>query len=238
MKHYRHIALLLAGGNGRRMKATRPKQYMDVDGESILLHTMRAFQRHPLIDEIYVVCAEEWKITVQEEAANGGISKFAAGITGGETPYQSLTNGIRFLQQHMAEAAQTIVLVHDSVRPLISQDIISRNIAVCLTHGNAITALASHEAFLISKDGKTSEDYLPREGVFRAQTPHTFPLSTLIEIADEAEAQGICRSQSLYTLANQLKKYPLHLAQGDLMNFKLTVPEDILVYQALRELMK
>lgn len=218
------------------MTSTRPKQYMEVDGESIILHTMRAFQRHPLIHDIYVICTREWEFTVSEEAYRGEVHKFRGTIIGGETAFESLQNGIRTLLSADTFTGDDIVLVHDAVRPLITQDIISRNIAVCLTHGNAITAISSHEAFAVSQNGNTSTQYLPREELFRAQTPHTFHLSTLKEILSRAEESGIKASQSLFTIANEVGIAPLHLAQGDMLNFKITYPSDIMIYQALKDL--
>lgn len=226
---------MLAGGKSSRMNTNRPKQYIEVNGESVLKHTMRAFQQHPLIQDIYVVCARGWEETVLDEAQSGKITKFRHAIIGGETSYQSLMNGIAYLLQKVKDM-ESIILVHDAVRPLVSQDIISRNIAVCLTHGNAITAVRSQEAFLVSEDGSTSNCYIPRENMLRAQTPHTFPLKTLKEMMEAANEKGITHSQSLFTLANELGFTPLHIAQGDIMNFKLTYPNDILIYQALKTL--
>ena len=235
MNNNKHIALLLAGGKSSRMNTSRPKQYLEVNGETVLKHTMRAFQLHPLIQDIYVVCARGWEDTVCDEAQSGEISKFRHAIIGGETSFQSLKNGISYLMQEGIDT-ESIVLVHDAVRPLISQDIISRNIAVCLTHGNAITAVRSQEAFLVSDNGSVSNSYMPRENILRAQTPHTFPLKTLKEMMEKAAERGITRAQSLFTLANELGILPLHIAQGDIMNFKLTYPNDILIYQALKAL--
>ena len=232
MRNHRHIALLLAGGSGVRMNATLPKQFLRIGGESVLLHTMRAFQRHPLIEDIYVVCAREWAAEVEEEAKEGGVGKFRSTIEGGSTGFESLRNGITGLES-LVDDPSAVVLVHDSVRPLVTQDIISRNIAVCLTCGNAITALPSQEAFLVSKDGKSSTGYLPREGVLRAQTPQTFPLATLTKMLQEASALGITQSQSLFTLANEIGHSPLYIAEGNALNFKTNHPQDILIYQAL-----
>ena len=235
MNNNKHIALLLAGGKSSRMNTNRPKQYIEVNGETVLKHTMKAFQQHPLIQDIYVVCARGWEDTVCEEAQSGEITKFRNAIIGGDTSFQSLKNGIAYLVQEMKDV-DSIVLVHDAVRPLISQDVISRNIAVCLTHGSAITAVRSQEAFLVSENGSSSSSYVPRENLLRAQTPHTFPLKTLKDMMDKANEKGITHSQSLFTLANELGFLPLHIAQGDIMNFKLTYPNDILIYQALKAL--
>jgi len=235
MKKSHNIALILAGGTGERMHAVVPKQFMKIDSESVLLHTMKAFQQHPLIHEIYIVCTPEWDDFVRSEAKLGGINKFRVIVPAGESSYASARNGIEHLLDAVKEP-NTIVLVHDAVRPLITQDIISRNIAVCLTHGNAITALTSHEAYLVTADGNSADGFMPREGLMRAQTPHTFSLPALRQMLQLAEERGIRESQSLFTLAGELGIAPLHIAQGDLRNFKITEQSDILIYRALKTL--
>lgn len=235
MKQSYNVALILAGGIGERMHAVVPKQFMEIDGEMVLLHTLKAFQRHPLIHEIYLVCMPEWESFVRTEAKKGGIEKLCGVIPAGESSFISASNGIDYLGKTIKEP-DAIVLVHDAVRPLITQDIISRNIAVCLTHGNAITALQSHEAYLVTSDGYAADGFRPREGLMRAQTPHTFPLTTLTKMIKIAREKEIKESQSVFTLAGELGIMPLHIAQGDLCNFKITEQSDILVYRALKAL--
>ena len=235
MKQSHNIALILAGGTGERMHASVPKQFMEIDGESVILHTMKAFQQHPLIHEIYLVCTSEWEGFARQEAERGGISKLSGIIRAGESSFASARNGI----EHLAEVktdTDAIVLVHDAVRPLITQDIISRNIAVCLTRGNAITALPSYEAYLVTDNGSTSDSFMPREGLMRAQTPHTFPLAALYQMMQHAKEHNINESQSIFTLAGELGVTPLHIAKGDLRNFKITEQSDILIYRALKAL--
>ena len=235
MKKSHNIALILAGGTGKRMNTLVPKQFIEIDGETVLLHTMRAFQQHPLIHEIYIVCLPEWHDFVRDEAERGGIDKLSGIVMAGKTSYASACCGIKHLAK-TTSFPEAIVLVHDAVRPLVTQDIISRNIAVCLTHGNAITSLPSHEAYLVTADGRSSDSMMPREGLMRAQTPHTFPLTTLNQMIQLAEERGIEGSQSIFTLASELGIAPLHIAQGDLRNFKITEQSDILIYRALRTL--
>ena len=235
MRQSRNIALILAGGTGERMHAALPKQFMEIDGESVLLHTARAFQRHPLIHEIILVCTPEWEAFVKAELERGGIDKLGGIVGAGESSFASARHGIEYLAARETDP-ETIVLVHDAVRPLITQDIISRNIAVCLTRGNAITGLPSYEAYLVTADGSSSDSILPREGLMRAQTPHTFPLATLTGMMRLADERGIRASQSIFTLAGELGIAPLHIAQGDLLNFKLTEQPDILIYRALKSL--
>lgn len=220
------------------MNISTPKQFVMVDGQTVLQHTMSAFQQHQLVNAIYVVTPPQWQDYVCRQAAEAGIGKFVSCFAAGESSFLSARNGIMALGG--TEKEGTVVLIHDAVRPLVSQDIISRNIAVCLSRGNAITALPSQESYMvISHRGEGSDrevvstEYVPREHLLRAQTPHTFFLKDLVRMMRQAEERGITYSQSIFTLANELGHVPLHTAEGDKINFKLTFPSDITIFQAI-----
>ncbi len=238
----RSIALILAGGVGSRMNISTPKQFVVVDGLTVLQHTMLAFQQHQLINAIYVVTPIQWQDYVCQQAKEAGVDKFVTCFASGENSFQSARNGIKALSE--LEKGNTVVLIHDSVRPLVSQDIISRNIAVCLSRGNAITALPSLESYMVIANNRNGSDremssteYVPREQLLRAQTPHTFHMKDLAEMMSQAAEKGITYSQSVFTLANELGHTPLHAATGELINFKLTFHSDIIIFQAiLREM--
>lgn len=234
----RNIALILAGGIGSRMKNSIPKQFVAVDGLTILQHTMLAFQHHQLISAIYVICAPQCQEDVKQQALEANIDKFSSCLDAGESAFLSARNGI--LQLGKREREDSVVLIHDAVRPLISQDIISRNIAVCLSKGNAITALASQESFMVldqdckeKSNGLTSSQCILRENLLLAQTPHTFFLRDLLSMMHECDNRGIRYSQSIFTLANELGHVPLHIAEGELTNFKLTQPSDISLFRSI-----
>ena len=232
------VALILAGGVGSRMNLSIPKQFVVVDGLTVLQHTMLAFQRHQLVSTIYVITSPQWHEDVNRQAKEAGINKFACCIGAGENSFQSAKNGILSLKE--IEDETSVVLIHDAVRPLISSDIISRNIAVCLSRGNAITALPSQESYMVIDEDRAinhketvSSTHILREKLLRAQTPHTFLLKDLADMMTEAEERGIKYSQSIFTLANELGHVPLHTAEGDMMNFKLTMPSDFTIFQAI-----
>ena len=228
----RSVALILAGGVGSRMNLSIPKQFVVVDGMTVLQHTMLAFQRHQLVSAIYVVASPQWAETVRQQAKEAGIDKFASCLNAGENSFQSAKNGIMALKKE--ESENTVVLIHDAVRPLVSQDVISRNIAVCLSRGNAITTLPSQESYMVVDAGENvSSTYILREKLLRAQTPHTFLLGELTTMMQEAEERGITYSQSIFTLANELGHVPLHTAEGEMMTFKLTLPSDFTIFQAI-----
>lgn len=228
-----NVVLLLAGGQGSRMRTDCPKQFMEVAGAPVISHTLQAFQCHPEIDRIYVVCNPEWDGFVRDTARDGKISKLRALFPAGDTSIDSMRNGVAGLRAELGGRNPT-VLTHEAVRPLVSGEIISLNLKAFRAHGNAVTAVRSQEAYMVSPDGISSGKRIPRELLYRAQTPITFSLEDLTEAFRRADQIRINRSQSLYTLVTEvfpLKK--LYISPGSELNFKLTLPEDIETLEAL-----
>lgn len=232
MRTNKHIALLLAGGKGCRMHQQSPKQFMEIEGKPLIAYTLDAFEQHPEIDAIYVVCDQSWEATVKNIAVQKGMKKFAGCFPSGATSMQSLYNGIVGLEA-LGYGDQDLVLTHDSVRPLISGTVISNNLSIATQYGNAITGVQSNEAYIVSKDRLHSEGLIEREKLFRAQTPQTFRLKDLLPVLKNRQPEELQQAQSLYTLMTQWGNLPLHIAQGDNYNFKVTVPGDIEMVQAL-----
>lgn len=227
------IVLLLAGGQGCRMHSLRPKQFLTVEGAPVLAYPLRTFQHHDEIDRIYVICAPEWSDFVERLAEEEGISKFVRTIPSGTTSIDSIRNGIEGIRQDYSES-NPVVMLHEAVRPLVSDETIGLNLKTFRTYGNAVTAIRSHEAYMVSSDGISSSAGIPREQLFRAQTPQTFFLNDIEEAFTRAEQAGLPASQSLYTLMTEVcGEKPLYIAQGDAINFKLTLPEDIELLKAI-----
>lgn len=222
------------------MNTSIPKQFMTINGLTVIQYTMLAFERHGQISGIYVVASPLWQERVKDMAAGAGISKFCGCVDSGLTSFDSLRNGVAALDGNIGD--ETIVLVHDAVRPLVSERVISSNIDTCRTYGNAITAQTCQESFMVIGDKgheqgnvsvESSDSYIPRESLLLAQTPHTFCLGELKLMMMQARERGIEKSQSLYTLANELGHTPLYAAYGESVNFKITYPTDMLIMQAL-----
>jgi 2-C-methyl-D-erythritol 4-phosphate cytidylyltransferase len=228
------VALILAGGKGTRFNSMRPKQYMEVDGMPVISYTMRQFQTHHMVTDICVVCSPEWNEYIERQAATWGFDKFRQCLPSGDTSFLSMRNGIDGLAQSGFHV-DSIVMVHDAVRPLITHDIIDNNIHECRAHGNAITVVYSNESYMRVAGGNEAVGYAMREEYMRAQTPNTFRLSALRHLMDEADRQGIGCSQSLFTLACELGYGPLYIAQGDILNFKITQPQDLKYFRALKD---
>ena len=146
---------------------------------------------------------------------------------------ESIHNGIYGLKE-AGISDDSLVLIHDSVRPLLSQDIISSNIAICNTYGYAITGIQCREAILESDDGFTSTTSIPRESLVRTQTPQTFRLGIIIQVHEEAKTKGISNSVSSCTLIADLgTSRTMHIVPGSEKNIKITTIEDIEIIKAL-----
>ena len=216
-----NIALLIAGGSGNRMGQDIPKQFMHVDGCPIIIRTMQCFQRHPDIDVIAVVCLKGWETVLQAYANQFSIDKLKHIFPGGDTGMESIHNGIYGLK-NVGYADEDLVLIHDSVRPLLSQEIISSNIAICKAYGYAITGIQCREAILESEDGFTSSVSIPRDKLIRTQTPQTFQLKNIINVHSEAKIKGIMESVSSCTLVAEVGGREMHIVPGSEKNIKIT----------------
>lgn len=228
---------MLAGGQGVRAGAAVPKQFVAVNGRPVIAHTMAVFQRSPRVSHIHVVCAPGWSDFVRHAADDAGADKLRTLAPAGDTGIHSLMNGLEELSRFYAgeDTGQVWVMVHDSVRPLVTTAIIEANLAVMGEHGNAITAVQSPEAYMASVDGIRSMELVPREALWRAQTPMTFTLAFLTRTLLEPWRRGcLPDSQSLYTLVRLLcPAMPLFIAPGSTFNFKLTTAEDLCFLQKL-----
>lgn len=227
-----NIALLIAGGSGNRMGQDIPKQFMHVDGCPIIIHTMRCFQRHPDIDAIAVVCLKGWETVLQAYANQFSIDKLKYIFPGGNSGMESIHNGIYGLKDAGC-GDEDLVLIHDSVRPLLSQDIISSNIAICKAYGYAITGIQCREAILESEDGFSSTTSIPRDKLIRTQTPQTFRLRNILNVHEEAKVKGIADSVASCTLVAEVGGREMHIVPGSEKNIKITTVEDLEILKAL-----
>jgi len=228
-----NIALIIAGGSGNRMGQDIPKQFMHVDGCPIIIHTMLCFQRHPDIEAIAVVCLRGWETVLQSYANQFNVTKLKWIFPGGNSGMESIHNGIYGLKE-AGQADDDLVLIHDAVRPLLSQDIISSNIAICKAYGYAITGIKCREAVLESPDGFSTKTSIPRDTLIRTQTPQTFSLKNIINVHELAKQKGIMDSVASCTLVAEIQEdIEMHIVPGSEINIKVTTVEDLEILKAL-----
>ena len=187
-----NIGLLIAGGSGARMHQDIPKQFITVNEKPVIVYTLEAFQSHPMIDSIAVVCISGWEQVLSAYAKQFNITKLEYIIPGGENGQGSIRNGVYELEKHFAP--DDIVLIHDAIRPMVSADIISDCIRVTKEKGCGITTIPCAEAMMQTDDGIVSTGSYPRDNLKRTQTPQGFRIGDICQLHREALEKGITNS--------------------------------------------
>ncbi len=225
-----NIALIIAGGKGNRMNQDIPKQFITVNERPVIVYTLEAFEKHPEIDAIAVVCIEGWEQVLWAYARQFNISKLQYIVPGGENGQDSIRNGVYKLEKHFAP--EDIVLIHDAIRPMVSAEIISDNIRVAREYGNAITVIPCAEAMVKTEDGIVSAGFYPRDRLKRTQTPQAFRIGDICDLHRRALEQGITNSVASCTLKIEMGEQ-VYFSAGSEKNIKLTTVDDIDIFKAL-----
>ena len=224
------VALIIAGGTGARMHQDIPKQFLTVNEKPVIVYTLEAFQNHPEIDSIAVVCVQGWEQMVTAYAKQFNIDKLEHIVCGGENGQGSIRNGVYELEKFFDR--DDIVLIHDAIRPMVSAEIISDCIMKTKQFGNAITAIPCAEAMLTTSDGVESQESYPRDNLKRTQTPQGFKIGDICDAHRQALEKGITASVASCTLMIELGQ-KVYFSQGSEKNIKLTTVDDIDIFKAL-----
>ncbi len=226
------IALLTAAGLGTRMGKDIPKQFLHVENKPIIIHTMEAFEQHPSIDAIAVVTLTDWIEVLKDYARQFNISKLKWIVPGGSTGQESIRNGLYALRD-AGIPYDTTIMIHDGNRCMVSAELISNNLAVFRAKGSAVAAIPCVEAVFQSDDeGESSVTSIPREQLFRTQTPHAYTLEKLLWAHEQAEKLGIINTAASCTLMQQLGER-VYFSKGSEENLKITTADDMMIYKAL-----
>lgn len=223
-----NIALILAGGMGSRMGQEIPKQFIHVNNRPVIIYTLLAVQNHPEIDRIQVVCIEGWEKILQGYAKQYNITKLTGIVSGGATRFDSTRLGMESLGN---VADEDIIIVHDSVRPLVTSESLSDTIAVCRSYGNSMTILDCADTMYARTDRQYTSQEVERGNLVRGQTPEAISGRRMREMYAMADLRGI-RLDSISAMQNALG-WNIHFAKGSERNIKLTSTEDIELFKAL-----
>lgn len=225
-----NIAMIIAGGTGNRMHQDIPKQFLTVNEKPVIVYTLEVFQKHPAIDEIIVVCIEGWEQILWAYIRQFNISKVTAVVPGGLCGQGSIYNGLTELEKE--HQADDIVLIHDAIRPMVSEEIISDCINKTVEFGCAIASIPCAEAMLVTEDKESSKRIFDREQLKRTQTPQGFRIGELLGVHREALDKGITNSVASCTLMIEMGRQ-VYFSKGSEKNLKLTTVEDIDIFKAL-----
>lgn len=226
-----NIAIIFAGGKGTRMGSEIPKQFLEINGKTILVHTIELFQYHNMIDKIYISTLKEYIPFVEKLVEMNNLTKVVSIIEGGKTSQDSIYNALKKAEEE--NEPDSIVLLHDGVRPFVSSDVITANIEGVKKYGNAITSIPAYETIMISENGKLVEDVTVRNETYIGQAPQSFYLKDIISAHDKIRnsENGYINMVDGCTILRTLGK-EVYLVKGNRGNIKITTPEDVYIFKA------
>lgn len=228
-----NVAIIIAGGVGSRMGQEIPKQFINVGEKPVIVYTLEAFQEHPLVDAIEVVCLAGWEQVLRAYARQYKIDKLKWVVKGGASGQESIRNGVYNFEGVLAE--DDICIVHDGVRPMLDPEVITDVVRVAKERGNAVTSMPYNEQiFLVDKkDSATTAQYIPRETLRRVSTPQAYRFGLLDSKYHEAFEKGVGIDGSNYTNTMMVQLgVRLNFAVGSDRNIKLTTPENLEFFRA------
>ena len=228
-----NTALILAGGTGQRVGADIPKQFLRIQGIPIIAYTLSVFQSHPEIDRIAVVCVDGWEDEILRCKAEFGIETLYRIIPCGSNSMESISNGIDALAEDCGP--DDIVVIHDSVRPLINDSIVSDCIRVCKTHGNGCASIDMQETIVRTSDRISGNINIDRSDIKRVQTPQAYKVGIVKRLYDDAREKGI--TDSIYTNTLMIEMGgTVFFSKGSSLNLKITTIHDLDIFEALLNL--
>lgn len=227
-----NYALIFAGGTGQRMNSrSKPKQFLELHGKPILIHTLEYFEYSDIIDEICVVCLAGWEEVLNNILKQYGISKVKWIVQGGKTGHDSIYHGLKKLSEICRD--DDIILIHDGVRPLISEDLLEENIECVKKYGNAITVETASESVVhINNENKIMEVPL-RSQMRLAKAPQSFYFREIWAVHQKAQEDGFKSIDSSHLLNHY--GHTLHTVESTPYNIKIATPSDYYVFRALYE---
>lgn len=218
----KQFAIIVAGGSGSRINSPIPKQFLEISGKPVVMHTIEAFYNYRASIKIILVLPErdipQWKVLCDQYRFNIPLIL----TKGGESRFESVRNGLKKL------GTDGLVAIHDGARPLVSRNIISKSFETAAKYGNAITAVSLKDSIRkMENDGSTAMD---RAAFKLVQTPQTFKVNIIKAAYANATASADFTDDAIVVeRAGQI----IHLVEGSYNNIKITTPEDLPIAEAL-----
>ncbi|MBI5484073.1 MAG: 2-C-methyl-D-erythritol 4-phosphate cytidylyltransferase [Deltaproteobacteria bacterium] len=228
MAAYKSIALIPAAGMGKRMGASINKQYLLLDGLPIVARTISVFEKSPLIDAIYLVIpADEIPYCREHVVEACGFKKVVAIVPGGKERQNSVMNGLNAMRAVVAD--NDVILIHDGVRPLVTEAMLCESIEVASRRDGALVAVPVKDTIKSVRDGVVQDTPL-RENLWQAQTPQAFRFGLIHAAHLAAEADGFTGTDDASLI--ERRGGEVCIVRGDYRNIKITTPEDLVLAEA------
>lgn len=227
-----NIGVIFAGGVGSRMNSRElPKQFLKVWNKPIIIHTIEHFEHNDMVDAIVVVCVADWIDYFNTLKEQYGLSKVKAVVPGGASGQLSIYNGLCAAEE-IAGGEESMVLIHDGVRPMINADLITANIEAVKKYGNAITGSIVKETIVSVNDQDTIEFVPERQFSRVAKAPQSFRLTDILAAHRRALSEG---KSDFIDSCTMMRAYghTLHMVDGPYENIKITTPDDFYTMRAI-----
>ena len=226
----KNVAIILAGGKSSRNLQNIPNQFITVMGKPVIVYCMESYEKHPTIDDIYVVCLKGWKSIVKAYAEQFHITKLRGIIPAGAYGILSVKNGLDHVKNNYNK--DDIIIFQESTRPMTSVEIISKLIQTCDALGSANICLPMRDHLLFSVSPST-ETIADRETTVEVQSPEAYKFSEIEKIFEKAQKKKhplteSCGAMLLYNLGQYI-----NFVEGSVSNIKIIRQEDVAIFNSL-----
>ena len=229
-----NIALIFAGGTGTRVNSkTRPKQFLELNGKPIIIHTLEYFEDAPSVDAICVVCLEGWIQYFRDLVKKYNLQKIRWVVPGGTSGQDSIFKGLCAVYEDETVPKDAVMLMHDGVRPLISVKTVEDVIACARENGNAVTVTSAYETIITVDENENVSDVVDRKRAKLARAPQAFHLNDIYSAHIRAKAENFDAIDSATLMRHFGHK--LYTVEGPVENIKITSPSDFYIFRAIYE---
>ena len=218
-------AIIPSGGLGKRMNNPLPKQYMQFNGKELIAFTLEAFQMCDRVEEIVIAAQKKFFSLLENIKQKYSLTKLQNTVECGTQRQHSVFNALKSIQC----SEDDIVVVHDAVRPLLSQEILSKSIEAAIQFGSAVVAIKARDTLITGTDSVLS--YVDRSEIFYAQTPQVFRYGILMDAMKKAEKENFIGTDE--SMLVHRAGYKVKIVEGSSLNFKITTEDDINLFNSI-----
>jgi len=220
-----NYALIFAGGVGLRMGSETPKQFIEVNGKPIIVHTVAVFNDSPIIDKIVIVTLSDYICKVKNYIVKYNLSKVVKVVVGGNTAMESQFNGLKYIKRTSNES--DVVFIHDGVRPFINGKLLEDCLHSVQSRGNAVTVCPATETVSILDSNGQIEKILPRQKCMLARAPQVFLVNDIYSAHSIVGDKRNCFVDSASLMMSQ--NIRLNIVEGPSENIKITTQYDLML---------
>lgn len=227
---HRNAVIVLAGGKSGRNKQNIPNQFINIHEKPMIVYCLEAYQAHPAIDDIYIVCLKGWEDIVRAYVRQYRLTKVRGLIPGGSSGIASLKNGVDCIKKRYAP--DDAIIIQEATRPLVNAETISKLLQSCTEKGSATVChiMNDYVQFNVSA-GKPQ--YIDRNAIVALQSPEAHRLTLLLDVFEKAKSQQHPLAESCFAMLMYNLGYPINFIEGGFNNIKIVREEDLTVFSAL-----